>query len=103
MRVQAVAVVYPCAGCPQWGDAARETIRVLERQGIAEMSGLNGIGLAKARARYPIIAIDACAAGCARVWLERHGAAPHYAYVLHERELGDAEAAAQRIQLELAP
>jgi uncharacterized metal-binding protein len=94
--------LYPCAGCPQWGDGAREAARLLERRGVAEMSGLNDIGLAKARARYPIVAIDACGAGCARVWLERHGAAPHVAFVLAAGEAHDAAAAAERICADLA-
>jgi uncharacterized metal-binding protein len=102
MRVRAFPVLYPCAGCPEWGDGARDAARLLERRGAGEMSGLNDIGLAKARARYPIVAIDACSAGCARAWLERHGAAPHFAYVLVGREVQDADAAAARICAELA-
>jgi uncharacterized metal-binding protein len=101
VRVRAVPVLYPCAGCPQWGDGAREAARLLERLGLAEMSALDGIGLAKAKARYPIIAIDACSTACARAWLERRGAAPHYALVLEERELHDAASAATRIRAKL--
>jgi uncharacterized metal-binding protein len=100
MRVtlRPLPVLYPCAGCPQWGDGARDAARLLDRRGVAEMSGLNDIGLVKARARYPIVAIDACSTGCARTWLERHGARPDRAYVLHDAEIHDAERAAARIQ-----
>lgn len=102
VKLRPLPVLYPCAGCPQWGDGAREAARLLERRGIAEMSGLNDIGLAKAKARYPIIALDACSTGCAREWLERRGAPPHLGYVLHGRELQDVEIAVARLRADLA-
>ena len=101
MRVRVLPVLYPCAGCAQWGDAARETTRLLERQGAGEMSALDDPGLAKARARFPIVAIDACGAACARLWLERRGAAPDAGYVLLCDELQDPARAAARIRAQL--
>lgn len=97
MKLRPLPVLYPCAGCPQWGDGAREAARLLERRGAAEMSGLNPIGLAKARSRYPVVTIDACGAACAQGWLERQGVPVHFSYLLTERERDDAALAAERI------
>jgi uncharacterized metal-binding protein len=95
--VRAVPVLYPCPGCPKGGGAAREAARLLDKRRVAEMSGMNEIGLAKAKARFPVFAIDGCSTACARIWLERHGVAPNRSYVLQELELQDADKAAERI------
>lgn len=94
-RVRPLPVLYPCPGCPQWGDGARAAAGILERRGLAEVCELDEKGLVKAKARFPAVTVDACGAGCARAWLERHGAAPHRAYVLEALE--DAKSAARRI------
>lgn len=87
-RVRAVPVVYACSGCTSAGELADDVARRLDRDGLAEMGSIAGIGagdpqqLSKAKARFPIIAIDGCANGCARRCLERHGIEPAHHYVL---------------------
>jgi len=76
--VRSLGVVYACRGCPAHGERAREVALLLERRGLAEAC----TEVAKARARYPVIAIDACRDECVRRWLEDHDIAAHRHYVL---------------------
>ena len=81
-------VVYACSGCTSAGQLADHVARSLDREGLAEMSSIAGIGaedpqqLSRARSRFPVIAIDGCANACARRCLERHGIQPAHSYVL---------------------
>jgi uncharacterized metal-binding protein len=79
-------VLVACAGCPAHGDVAREAGAELDRAGKGELSWLGAADLdaiaSKARSRWPVYALDACADGCARRWLERAGVQPQRCYVL---------------------
>lgn len=87
-RARVLPVAYACSGCTSAGELADHVARALDRQGLAEMGSIAGIGagepqqLSKARSRFPVIAIDGCANACARRCLERQGIAPARHYVL---------------------
>jgi uncharacterized metal-binding protein len=76
--LRSLGVVYACRGCPAHGDAAREVARLLEARGLCETAS----DIAKARARYPVVAIDGCADGCVRRWLAENGIEPQRHYVV---------------------
>lgn len=76
--VRSLGVVYACRGCPAHGNAAREVARFLEAQGLAETAS----HVAKARARYPVIAIDGCADACVQRSLAEHDIEPHRHYIV---------------------
>lgn len=81
-RVQMLPVAYACSGCTSAGELADHVVRHLDSAGLAEMGSIAGIGaaepqqLAKARSRFPVIAIDGCANACARACLMRRGIEP---------------------------
>ena len=72
-RVRALPVMYACQGCEAHGHAARELAERLEREGRVEAAWIGTPGLKLKAARYPIIALDACADSCALRWLEHRG------------------------------
>jgi uncharacterized metal-binding protein len=116
-RARVLPVAYACSGCTSAGELADHIARALDRKGLAEMGSIAGIGagepqqLSKARARFPVIAIDGCANACARRCLERQGIVPARHYLLsslgvarRSRELfdpADAERVLEAIQTEL--
>ena len=69
-------IVYSCSGCSNVAQLANHVALELDRQGLAEMSCIAGIGgkvkplLKLARSRRPIIALDGCALHCTRHCLE---------------------------------
>lgn len=79
-------LVYSCSGCSSAAQLANHLAVRLDREGLAEMSCIAGIGgnvpslvlLAKkaALAGRPILAIDGCALACARACLQQRGLAP---------------------------
>ena len=96
-------VLYACAGCSRGGSVAQEAAAALERRGLGELSWLGGGADLKrlanqARSRWPVIALDGCAAACARIWLAREGATPQRCYMLAAMQPDEA---ADRIAAEL--
>ena len=89
------AVLVACPGCPPHGHAAREAAAELERRGEGENCWL-GAGAEriaeKVRSRWPVYAVDACAEGCARTWLEDLGVSPQRSYTLDGTGLHEPEA-----------
>ena len=75
--VRSLGVVYACRGCPAHGNTAREVAALLEARGLCE----TGTHIAKARERYPVVAIDGCADGCVQRWLAENNVEPHRHYV----------------------
>ena len=75
MRVflRPLPVIYACQGCPQFGQRARDLAAELDAAGVAEAVWLGAADEVTATSRFPIFALDGCAEGCARRWLERHG------------------------------
>lgn len=83
-------LVYSCSGCSSAAQTANQVALQLDRQGVAEMSCIAGVGgdvkpLVKlAKSGRKIIAIDGCALACAKQCLARHGVQPDHYYQLHE-------------------
>jgi len=79
-------LVYSCSGCSSAAQLANHLALRLDRDGIAEMSCIAGVGgnvaslVRRARdaadSERPILAIDGCALACARNCLARHGITP---------------------------
>lgn len=90
-------VAYACRGCAAYGDGAREVAALLEQKGLAEACA----DIAKARARFPVIAIDGCHEGCVRRWLEGHGVTPERSFVVEAHGPGAVRDALARITAEL--
>jgi uncharacterized metal-binding protein len=60
-------VLFACRGCER-GRLAADVAVALDRRGLAEAS-LAGFDEEKARARFPIYAIEGCRQACACRWL----------------------------------
>lgn len=92
-----LAVAYACRGCSAYGDGARKVAALLEQEGLAEASA----DIAKARARFPVIAIDGCGEGCVRRWLEGQGITPERSFVVEGNGPGAVQHALRRIPADL--
>lgn len=78
-------LVYSCSGCSSAAQLANHAAVRLDREGLAEMSCIAGLGgdvpslLRKAhdavKAQRAIVAIDGCVLACAKKTLQRHGVA----------------------------
>lgn len=83
-------IVYSCSGCSSAAQTANYIALKLDRDGVAEMSCIAGVGgnvphLVKiARSGRPLIALDGCPLACARQCLEQRGLAPDLYLQLHE-------------------
>ncbi len=83
-------LVYSCSGCSSAAQLANHVAVRMDRQGLAEMSCIAGVGgdvpkLVKlAKSGRPIIALDGCPLVCVKSALARHGITPERHYQLHE-------------------
>ena len=85
MVLKPLPVLVACAGCPRYGNFAAEAAGELDHRGQGERAWLGGdqwAAAAKARARWPVFALDGCASACARAWCERQGVTPQRSYIL---------------------
>ena len=98
IRVRPLPVLYACQGCEAHGQAARQVAALLERAGLAETAWL-GTPRLEPKARFPLMALDGCADGCARRWLAQRGITPDRHYVL---DSADARRGFEAIAAELA-
>lgn len=98
IRVRALPVVYACQGCEAHGQRARDVAALIEKAGLAETAWL-GTPRLEPKARFPLMALDGCADGCARRWLAGRGMPPDRHYVLDST---DARRAFEAIAAELA-
>jgi uncharacterized metal-binding protein len=73
-------VLFACCGCER-SRAAAEIAAALDTRGLAEAS-LAGVDAGKARARFPVYALEGCAERCAGRWLDSIGARVHASFVL---------------------
>ena len=75
-------LVYSCSGCYSAAQMANHIALELDREEVAEMSCIAGVGgdapsLVKlAKSGRPVVAIDGCPLECARHCLARHGVTP---------------------------
>ncbi len=78
----ALPLVYSCSGCSSAAQMANHIAVRLDREGVAEMSCIAGVGgdvpslVNKAISGRTIVALDGCALNCARCCLARHGVKP---------------------------
>lgn len=83
-------LVYSCSGCSSAAQTANYVALQLDKQGVAEMSCIAGVGgdvrpLVKlAQSGRPVIALDGCALACAKSCLARHGIKLDQYYQLQE-------------------
>jgi uncharacterized metal-binding protein len=86
-------VLFACRGCEH--DApAREVARALDRRGLGE-AYLAGAEAERARARFPVYAIEGCDKACASAWLAGIGVQPRRCFILNPA--GKAADEAERI------
>lgn len=75
-------VVYSCSGCSSAGQAANALALKMDREGLAEMSCIAGVGgnvaplVRQAQAAEKVIAIDGCPLHCALHSLRSRGVEP---------------------------
>lgn len=75
-------IVYSCSGCSSVAQMANFIALQLDKQGVAEMSCIAGIGgdvphlLKIAHSGRPIVALDGCPLACTKSCLARHGIEP---------------------------
>ena len=81
-------IVYSCSGCSNIAQLANDVAVKMDREGIAEMSCIAGVGgnvkplVKKAQSGRKIIAIDGCILKCAKSCLNNIGVEPDVHYVL---------------------
>jgi uncharacterized metal-binding protein len=83
-------LVYACSGCSSVAQMANHLALTLDREGVAEMSCITGVGGGVARlvktacSGRRILAIDGCPLACVRACLRRVGVEPDCHVQLHE-------------------
>lgn len=83
-------LVYACSGCSSAAQLANHVAVQLDRQGVAEMSCIAGVGgdvaslLRTAQSGRPIVALDGCPLVCVHSCLSRHGIQPTRHYQLQQ-------------------
>ncbi|MBL1213975.1 MAG: zinc-binding protein [Ignavibacteriae bacterium] len=86
-------LVYSCSGCSNIAQMANDIAVKLDREGVAEMSCVAGVGgkvkslVKKAQSGKPIIVIDGCPLECAKNCLKNVGVEPDVSLVLTEEGL----------------
>jgi uncharacterized metal-binding protein len=81
-------LVYSCSGCSSAAQMANALAIRLDREGLAEMSCIAGVGggvqglVRTARSGRRILALDGCVLACARACLAREGITPDRHLVL---------------------
>lgn len=81
-RYLKLPLVYSCSGCSSAAQLANSLAVRLDRELLAEMSCIAGVGgdlrplLKTAKAGRKILVMDGCPLNCAKKCLERHGVSP---------------------------
>lgn len=79
---KSLPLVYSCSGCSSAAQMANYVAIKLDRNGLAEMSCIAGVGgdvrslVRVAQSGRPIIALDGCKLHCVKNCLRRHGVEP---------------------------
>ena len=85
---RALPLVYSCSGCSSAAQLANHVAVRLDREQLAEMSCIAGVGgdvtplVRTATSDRPIIALDGCELQCVKNCLKRHGVEPSLHYTL---------------------
>jgi uncharacterized metal-binding protein len=83
-----IPLVYSCSGCSNIAQLANDVAVKMDREGLAEMSCIAGVGgnvkplVKKAQSGRKIIAIDGCVLQCAKSCLKNVGVSPDVHYIL---------------------
>lgn len=83
-------IVYACSGCSSAAQAANYIAVKLDRDEVAEMSCISGVGgnvshlVNIASSGRPIIALDGCPLNCTLSCLQQHGLAADHHFQLSE-------------------
>ena len=83
-------LVYSCSGCSSAAQLANDLAVALDREGVAEMSCIAGVGggvaplVDTATSGRPIVSIDGCPLECTKACLDRHDVSPDRHFVLAE-------------------
>ncbi len=81
-------LVYSCSGCSSAAQMANQLALRLDRERLAEMSCIAGVGggvprlVKTARSGRPILALDGCAMSCVTACLARAGVQPDHHVLL---------------------
>jgi uncharacterized metal-binding protein len=87
---RSLPLVYSCSGCSSAAQLANHIALRLDREQVAEMSCIVGVGggveslVRTATSGRPVIALDGCELQCVRHCLQRHGVAPALHYTLSD-------------------
>ena len=85
---RSLPLVYSCSGCSSAAQLANHVAVHLDREQLAEMSCIAGVGgdvtplVRTATSDRPIIALDGCELQCVKNCLKRHGVEPSLHYTL---------------------
>lgn len=117
MKETSLPLVYACSGCSSVAQLANACAVRLDRDGLAEMSCISGVGggvtsLVKlAQSGRPILALDGCALACVAACLNNAGVKPDRHLLLNregakkrfhaDASTGESEHAWQVVQQEL--
>jgi uncharacterized metal-binding protein len=99
--VRPLPVLYACAGCREFGNAAPRVAQALDERGVAQAIWL-GTAPPQVSGRYPIFTLDACDKGCALEWVYQRGRSVQRALALQPIERDAPELATARILDDLA-
>ncbi len=88
---QKLPLVYSCSGCSSAAQMANYIALKLDRDGVAEMSCISGVGgnvphlVDIARSGRPILALDGCPLSCTLHCLTERGVTASHHLKLHEQ------------------
>lgn len=86
----ALPLVYSCSGCSNIAQLANQLALELDRENLAEMSCIAGVGggvkklVRLAQSGRPIIALDGCPLHCVKHCLAQHSIIPAHHFTLSE-------------------
>jgi uncharacterized metal-binding protein len=93
MPGSALPLVYSCSGCSNVAQLANSLALRLDRQGLAEMSCIAGVGgrvaalVSKAKSGRRIVALDGCPLQCVKGCLAQHAIEPDLHLILSQSGL----------------
>ncbi|WP_044477224.1 putative zinc-binding protein [Paenibacillus antibioticophila] len=88
MKKNELPLVYSCSGCSSAAQTANQVAIKMDREKIAEMSCIAGVGgdvkplVRTAKSGRDIIAIDGCPLACCKSCLARHDVQPKHHFDL---------------------
>lgn len=90
MKKSNLPIVYSCSGCSSAAQTANLIALKMDRENIAEMSCIAGVGgdvkplVRTAKSGREIIAIDGCPLACCKHSLARHDVQPSHHFLLSD-------------------